>query len=165
MSYSKISSLSVLCVLGAIGCGKNEPEPMTPAAGSTPPESYYVEQAPAPAPQAQPQTQAPPAAGPTGQSATADSDRSSKLIANARCEREVLCNNVGGEGKYVTQEDCVVSLEPATRSELDARNCPKGTSEVELKECTDEIKEVGCDQAIPSIETISECSNDEICAD
>ena len=163
MSYSKISSLSVVCLFGAIACASEPERPMTPAASWTPTE---IAPPPAPTTLSEPQTQSAPAAQQADRSAIADPARSSTLIATARCEREVRCKNVGGEeGKYVTQEDCVVSLEPATRSELDARDCPKGVSEVELTECTEEIKQTGCDSPVQNIDLITECSNDEICVD
>lgn len=164
MSYLKITSLSALCLSSAIAtaCAKKEPEPMTPAASWTPTD---IAPPAAPTTLSEPQTQNPPAQQ-TDRSAIADADRSSTLIATARCEREVRCKNVGGpEGKYVTQEDCVVSLQPATRTELDARDCPTGVSEVELNQCTDEIKQTDCGSPVPNIDLVTECSNDQLCAD
>jgi hypothetical protein len=161
MKYRK-AVLSLPFLLGALACAKNEPErAMTPASRPMPPPS---EPAPA-APQTQTQTQIPPASGHAEHGATADNQKSSTLIATARCEREVKCNNVGEEGKYVTQEDCVVSLEPATRGELDKRDCPGGVSEIELRQCTDEIKQTDCDSPFQNIELVTECSNEELCVD
>jgi len=162
MSYRKATALFVPFLFGVLACAKNEPETMTPASRPMPPPSEQQQPA---APQTQTQTQIPPAAGQTQHGTTADTQRSSTLIATARCEREVKCNNVGGEGKYVTQEDCVVSLEPATRGELDNRDCAAGIAEVELKECTDEIKETDCDSPVQNIELITECSNEELCVE
>lgn len=162
MNYLK-PSLAVSLLLAALGCAKNEPEgQLTPAYSPLPPPSEAT-----PAPQMQTQTESPipPVTAQPDRSAIADGQRSTTLIATARCEREVKCNNVGAEGKYVTQEDCVVSLEPATRGELDSRDCPPGVSEVELKECTEEIKQTDCDRPVQNIDLIAECSNEELCLD
>jgi hypothetical protein len=160
MSHSKTTSPVALCLLGAIACANNDVEPMTPAALAAPPPSNMTYQS-APAAEASTQTDAPTA---TDQK-IADLGRSSTLIATARCEREVRCKNVGGEGRYATQDDCVVTLEPATRDELDARDCPDGIAEVELKECTEEISSTACDGSLKNIELISECSEEELCGD
>jgi hypothetical protein len=158
MSYRKATALLVPFLFGALACAKNEPErAMTPASRPLPPAP--------PTPQTQTQTQIPPVTGHAEHGTTADAQRSTTLIATARCEREAKCNNVGERGEYVTQEDCVVSLEPATRGELDERDCPSGISEVELRECTDEIKQTDCDSPVQSIDLVTECSNEELCVE
>jgi hypothetical protein len=166
MSYRKATALYLPSLFVALACAKNEPErAMTPASRPIPLASEQQQPA---APRTQTQTQIPPAGhaehGAT-HGATADAQRSTTLIATARCEREVKCNNVGESGEYVTQEDCVVRLEPATRGELDKRDCPSGISEVELRQCTDEIKQMGCDRPVQSIDLVTECGNEELCID
>jgi hypothetical protein len=164
MRYSKIAGLLAFCLFGSLACDKQEPErTMTPASSPAMPSETTEE--PGAATQPWKQVPAPRPTTQAGISGVADNDKSSKLIAMVRCEREQRCNNVGEEGQYVTQEDCVVSLEPDTRGELDSRVCPSGIQAVELDECVEQIRNADCSSQLPDIELVAECRNEELCVD
>src|SRR5688572_29472954 len=98
-----------LGLCSAAACAKKEPErAMTPAAYTPPPPPRATATATQAAPPSPPLSQAAPMT-------MTDSQRSARAIAAARCEREVRCENVGQEKEYVTEEDCLVSLEPDTQ--------------------------------------------------
>jgi hypothetical protein len=65
-------------------------------------------------------------------------------IANARCDHEVLCQNIGESGKYKTREQCVAALGKDKGSNFTAQSCPNGVSDLGLSGCIRAIREEDC---------------------
>jgi hypothetical protein len=149
MKRASVVFCLTLSSIGIAACEKEREEPMTPAAQAGTPTMDETTQSQAS----------------QSKSGVTDSQRSAKVIAAARCEREVRCNNVGADGAFASQEECVASVEPATRSQLEARQCPAGVEQVELDECVEEVRDQDCTSTTGSIELVAECSTSELCLD
>jgi len=87
----------------------------------------------------------------------------SQSIAEARCARETRCDNVGGDKKYSTLEDCIVRIRTDWQDDLNARECPGGVNQHELDECLGEIRSEECGNPFDSLERIAACTSGQIC--
>lgn len=102
----------------------------------------------------------PPAATPATQSRSA-----AESIADSRCKREARCENVGDGKKFSSNTDCVDRIRADWKEDLNARECPNGIHEAQLDECLTAIAGEQCDSPFDSLERISECMANQICAD
>lgn len=84
-------------------------------------------------------------------------------LAEARCEREQRCNNVGEGRKYASQATCVNAVASEWREELDDYDCPGGTVQGALDHCLSEIRSEGCASPVASLERIVDCDTHEVC--
>src|SRR5690606_297855 len=57
---------------------------------------------------------------------TLSSEDAIMRVANARCEREMACNNIGADGKFGSQDACMRELRHNTQAELRSSECPRG---------------------------------------
>ena len=106
MNIAKQFGLTVAGLALIVGCNKsNEPEPMAPASGPV------VE---------------------TPRSVTASATQS---IAQSRCEREARCDNIGGDKKFSSMDDCLTRVRTELKDDLNARECPGGVNRQQLDEC------------------------------
>jgi hypothetical protein len=111
----------------------NDPEPMTPAS------SPVVE---------------------TPRSATASAAQS---IAQSRCEREQRCQNIGGEKKFSSMDDCLTRVRTDWKDDLNARECPGGINRPQLDECLTEIRNEDCSSPFDTLERVAACTSGQIC--
>ena len=87
----------------------------------------------------------------------------SQSIAEARCARETRCDNVGGDKKFSTLEDCIVRVRTDWQDDLNARECPAGVNQPQLDECLSEIRSEECGNPLESLERIAACTSGQIC--
>src|SRR5687767_14876156 len=66
-------------------------------------------------------------------------------IADARCSREVTCNNIGEDKRYSSTAACRERLRADTRDDLNPNDCPGGVVAKELDACIAAIKTEKCD--------------------
>lgn len=99
-------------------------------------------------------------AEPVGEAATA-----SEAIAEARCAREVSCNNVGIDKRYVSLEDCLTRVWTAGQGDLVESECPNGVDEAQLEECLAEIRLLECGVHLDSLELLPACSASQLCTE
>ena len=95
--------------------------------------------------------------------AAAETNSASQSIAEARCARETRCDNVGGDKKFSTLEDCIVRVRTDWEDDLNARECPSGVNQHELDECLSEIRSEECGNPLDSLERIAACTSGQIC--
>jgi hypothetical protein len=95
--------------------------------------------------------------------AVAETNSASQSISEARCARETRCDNVGGDKKYSTLEDCIVRVRTDWQDDLNARECPSGVNQHQLNECLSEIRNEECGNPLDSLERIAACTSGQIC--
>lgn len=84
-------------------------------------------------------------------------------LASARCEREVRCNNVGSDHKFVSREQCEASINGSLQSELNAWDCQGGVDTKELEECLTEIRNEDCGNPLDTIGRLAACRSSDMC--
>jgi hypothetical protein len=102
--------------------------------------------------------------------ASAANDRPSKAtsnatesIAEARCAREARCDNVGGDKKYSTVDDCLLRTRSDWEADLNARECPGGVNQTQLDECLSEVRSEDCNSPLDTLERVAACTSGQIC--
>ena len=86
-------------------------------------------------------------------------------IAEARCARESRCDNIGGDKKYSSMEDCVDRIRQDWKDDLDARSCPSGVNDTELNQCLSEVRSEECGSPFDTLERVAACTAGQICKD
>ena len=86
-----------------------------------------------------------------------------QLIAQARCEREQRCGNVGPDKTYASQSACVERVRADWAEDLNARECPEGIVQDELAECLEEIRNEDCSSPFDTLGRITACRASDIC--
>lgn len=84
-------------------------------------------------------------------------------IAQARCEREQQCGNVGKDQSFSSSQDCLARIRNDWKDELNARECPGGINERELEECLTQVRAEACSSPFDTLARISECTSAQIC--
>jgi hypothetical protein len=119
-----------------LGCNRsNDPEPEAPRADTTP-----VDESP--------------------RSATSSAAES---IAQSRCEREQRCENIGGDKKFSSMDDCLARVRTDWKDDLNARECPGGVNRPQLDECMTEIRNEDCSSPLDTLERVAACTSGQIC--
>jgi len=126
------SSLSILFTLAMFGaCSQDKAPPLTPAAGTA----------------AQPQR--------------ATAEQAMDAIANARCNREQRCGNIGPDKQYSSREHCMTAALSDLRESL--ADCQAGVDENDVRQCAGEIETQGCSGPFEGLETFIACKTDDLC--
>ncbi len=95
----------------------------------------------------------------------ASNDSAIQRITDARCDREVACNNVGAGKSYGTRQACTNELGHDKRADLRAEECPRGISEPDLNDCLADIKSEKCGNPLDSISRLAACRKAKLCLD
>lgn len=88
-----------------------------------------------------------------------------RSIADARCEREQRCGNIGVDAKYEDERACLDRVRSDWADELSARECPAGVRRSELDECLEDIRGEECGSPLDSLQRMFSCGTAEICSD
>ncbi len=139
----KISSKLALCALSAgsiyvVGCSKAHESP--------PASARNVD------------TSLPSTMAPASRTRTA-----AEQIAQARCEREQQCGNIGKDQTYSSSQDCLARIQNDWKDELNARECPGGINEKELNECLTQVRAEACSNPFDTLARVTECTSGQIC--
>jgi hypothetical protein len=111
-------------------------------------------------PTAVPGTEVPP--GVTAAQNTAD-QKAVDRIADARCDHEQRCNNIGQGQKYASRDECKHKLSSDTSNDLNAANCPKGLDQDALNRCVNAINNETCSVSIDTLSRMADCRTGAIC--
>jgi len=103
-------------------------------------------------------TSLPPAMTPASRTRTA-----AEQIAQARCEREQQCGNIGSDQKYSSSQDCISRIQSDWKDDLNGRQCPGGINQKELQECLGQIRAEACENPFDTLARITECTAAQIC--
>lgn len=88
-----------------------------------------------------------------------------RSIANARCEREQLCGNIGAEQKFASSDSCEEEIKADWNDELNKYECPNGIVRAELDECLADIKKEDCGNPFDTLARVMSCNASDICDD
>jgi hypothetical protein len=86
-------------------------------------------------------------------------------IANARCERERQCGNIGADKTFSSSQDCMARIQNDWKDDLNARACPGGINQHELDECMSQVRAESCGNPFDTLARITECTQGQICID
>jgi hypothetical protein len=84
-------------------------------------------------------------------------------IANARCQREQRCKNIGKDKKFASIEACQTQIREDWRGELNAYECPGGVDSKELAECLREVQNENCKNPFDTLERVIACRSSDLC--
>ncbi len=84
-------------------------------------------------------------------------------IADARCDHEQKCNNVGKGQTYASREECKQKLVSDTSNDLNATSCPKGLDQDALNRCVNAINNEGCSVSLDTLSRMADCRSGAIC--
>jgi hypothetical protein len=85
------------------------------------------------------------------------------VIANARCEREARCDNVGAGKTYVSFEGCRTQIRGDEMNELTTTNCPRGVQPRALDKCLAVIRGQRCDNLADAFNRVNDCARPSLC--
>lgn len=101
----------------------------------------------------------------TSSVATGETRSASQHIANARCDRERRCSNIGADKKFASDEVCEDSIRSEWANDLNAYECPNGVVQKQLDECLLAIRNEDCSSPFDTLSRIAECRAGQICAE
>lgn len=84
-------------------------------------------------------------------------------IAQARCEQEQKCGDIGAGQEYASMDACLKKVATDWRDELNAYECPGGVEQGELVECMNAIRDEQCESVFDTLGRIIECRSGDIC--
>jgi uncharacterized protein DUF6184 len=86
-------------------------------------------------------------------------------LAQARCEREQRCNDIGENKKYSSNEDCLTRVRNDWRGDLNAKECPAGVNQVRLDQCLTSVKQEECGHPFETLDRLATCRSGAMCED
>lgn len=89
--------------------------------------------------------------------------RPAQLIAQARCEQQQRCEQIGAGKKHATMSTCLSAVTADYGEDLSAFECPGGFDSKELNECLSELRGEGCDAPFQRLGSIVACRSSDIC--
>ena len=95
--------------------------------------------------------------------ATVPNGQAIQAITDARCNREVACNNVGEGQSYSDFNACTREIGHDTQVTLRNQKCPNGILQSRLSSCLDEISTERCGNPIDTIERLAACRKGMLC--
>jgi hypothetical protein len=84
-------------------------------------------------------------------------------IAQARCEREQQCGNIGPDKTFSSSQDCLARIQNDWKDDLNSRQCPGGINQKELNECLMQVQAEACENPFDTLARITECTAGQIC--
>jgi hypothetical protein len=84
-------------------------------------------------------------------------------ITEARCAREMRCENIGVDKKYSSLDECSSEVRKEWREDLDSRECSGGVVQKELSECLEEIRNEDCGNPFDTLGRLAACREGDIC--
>jgi len=84
-------------------------------------------------------------------------------IADARCDRERECGNIGADKTFSSSQDCLARIQNDWKDELNARQCPGGINQQQLNECLGQVRAESCGNPFDTLARMTECTSGQIC--
>ncbi|HEY1957593.1 MAG TPA: DUF6184 family natural product biosynthesis lipoprotein [Polyangiaceae bacterium] len=95
--------------------------------------------------------------------ATVQNDQAVRSITEARCNREVACNNIGAGQKYDDFAACTREIGHDTGVTLRDQKCPEGILQARLASCLDQISTERCGNPLDTVERLAACRKGMLC--
>ena len=99
----------------------------------------------------------------TTSAAVVNNDQAVRDLTEARCNREVACNNIGQDKKYTDFNACTRELHHDTGITLRDQACPNGILQGRLSSCLDQINTERCGNPLDTIERLAACRKGMLC--
>jgi uncharacterized protein DUF6184 len=84
-------------------------------------------------------------------------------LAEARCEREERCNDIGSDRKYSSKDDCVARVRADWKGDLNAQECRAGVNQVRLDECLTALRQEECGHPFDTLDRVATCRSGAMC--
>lgn len=112
----------------------------------------------------------PPAMSPASRVAPAHTPEAAvDAIANASCDREFRCNNIGEGREFQNRDHCLtIARNDATEELTEDSDCRRGIKPEDLNECLSQLREQSCGAVAGVFEGLSatvSCRSAELCMD
>jgi hypothetical protein len=98
-----------------------------------------------------------------GMTPAARTRSAAEQIAQARCDRERECDNIGADKSFSSRQDCLVRIQSDWKDDLNARECPGGINQRQLDECVAQVRAESCGNPFDTLARITECTAGQIC--
>lgn len=86
-------------------------------------------------------------------------------LAEARCEREQQCGNIGNDKTYASSQECFARIRNEWREDLNGRECPGGINRGELQDCLAQIRGEACQNPFDTLARVTACTTARICVE
>jgi Family of unknown function (DUF6184) len=104
-----------------------------------------------------------PPSGVTNAQATREDGRLVDELANARCDREEGCKNVGPGQKYASRDVCLDQMRGSMGNDLNPQNCPLGIDRSRFDGCLAAVRAEQCDRPLDTLARVQECRTSDMC--
>jgi hypothetical protein len=85
-------------------------------------------------------------------------------LANARCDRETSCDNVGvPKAKYSSRDACMAAMRGDMAPSLNGYDCPGGIDQTGLERCLNAIHDEGCGRPLDTLSRFDRCRSSSLC--
>ncbi|HVJ15565.1 MAG TPA: DUF6184 family natural product biosynthesis lipoprotein [Polyangiaceae bacterium] len=84
-------------------------------------------------------------------------------LANARCDRQQRCNNIGPNAKYSSRDHCMSVQGGEARDKL--QGCTHGVDQDDMRQCLTAIQNQDCSGLFSDVGEDKACGMDDLCAD
>jgi hypothetical protein len=121
-------SVTLLAAVGSFlaACGKDQPAPLVPAAGTV-----------------------------------READDAAERVANARCDREQRCKDIGESKTYSDRNHCMTVMK--NEAMKDFSDCRTGVDQKDLRQCLTEIGNEDCNGLFSGFAEFKACGMDDLC--
>lgn len=87
----------------------------------------------------------------------------SMRLTNARCDRELECDDVGPGKRFTNRAACMNELGREPQALLRTEECPSGVDDRKFVACVSAVRQERCEYLLDSIERLSTCRRSELC--
>jgi hypothetical protein len=84
-------------------------------------------------------------------------------LAEARCDQEQGCNNVGPGAKFASRGVCTEQIHGRIANDLNAYNCPRGLNRDGVDRCMAAIKSEECSHPFDTLTRYDKCRTGALC--
>jgi hypothetical protein len=84
-------------------------------------------------------------------------------LAEARCDQEQECKNIGPGAKYSTRGVCKEQIHGSIANDLNEYNCPRGLDSAGVDRCMAAIKSEECNRPLDTVTRYDKCRTGALC--
>lgn len=84
-------------------------------------------------------------------------------LAEARCDQEQGCNNIGPGAKFASRSVCTEQIHGSIANDLNAYNCPRGLNREGVDRCMAAIKSEECSHPFDTLTRYDKCRTGALC--
>jgi hypothetical protein len=92
---------------------------------------------------------------------TPSAERAAEQVTRARCDRAERCGEIDRQALFTSRQHCLDQLWRESVAQLSP--CRTGVDDDAVKQCLNEIRQHGCDDAMGGFEQYLACKVDDLC--